>query len=183
VLQGKEKKMFQALLTTFLWLALAPACYASSDVGNRSAFAHPPPVQQDVPSDTKITLLMTDCYGGCPVYSLTIYADGKVLYVGGEGVKRKGEVESRISQERLKELIAAFKKINYFDLEDRYVSRSKDCPSWATDTASAITSLTLNGKTKTVNHYYGCSGSEVVAKLTWLEEKINDAVNVNQWIE
>src|ERR1700682_5266105 len=130
--------MFQALLTTFLWLALAPAGYAGSDIGNRSAFAHPTTVPQGVPSDTKIGLAMTDCYGGCPVYSLTIYADGRVLYVGQKGVKMKGEAESRTPLEKIKELIAAFKKINYFDLEDRYVSRSKDCPSWGTDMGYAL---------------------------------------------
>ena len=175
--------MFQALLTTFLWLALALAGGASSDVGNRSAFAHPPSVPQDVPSDTVITLMRTDCYGGCSTYTLTINADGKVIYNGGKDVKQKGKVESRISQEKLKELIAAFKEINYFDLKGRYDNRSKACPQFSYDQPSAITSLTLNGKGKTVNHSYGCRGSKELGQLTWLEGKIDEAVNVDQWVK
>ena len=173
--------MFQALLTTFLWLALA--CCASSDVGYRSAFAHPPSIPQDVPSDTVITLMRTDCYGGCSTYSLTINADGKVIYNGGREVKQKGKVESRISQEKLKELIAAFKEINYFDLKSRYDYGVEGCPQYSYDQPSAITSLTLNGKEKTVNHSYGCRGSKELGQLTWLEGKIDEAVNVDQWVK
>ena len=173
--------MFQALLTIFLWLALA--CCAGSDVGNRSAFAHPPTVPQDVPSDTEITLMRTDCYGGCSTYTLTINADGKVIYNGGNEVKQKGKVESRISQEKLKELLAAFKEINYFDLKSRYDYGGEGCPQFSYDQPSAITSLTMNGKTKTVNHSYGCRGSKELGQLTWLEGKIDEAVNVDQWVK
>lgn len=174
--------MFQALLNTILWLTLVLACCASSDVGNQSAFAHLPPAPQDVPSDTVITLMRTDCYGGCSTYTLTINADGKVLYNGGKEVKQKGKVEGRISQEKLKELLAAFKEINYFDLLGKYDSGGA-CPQFFHDSPAAITSLTLNGKKKTVYHAYGCRGSKELDQLTWLEGKIDAAVNVDQWIK
>ena len=175
--------MLRTLLTTFLCLVLALAVCASSDAGNRSAFAHPPSGAQDVPSDTVITLIRTECYGTCPAYSLTISADGKVVYKGHEHVKQKGEVESRISQEKVKELIAAFEKIDYFNLMDKYFRGKESCPRWYTDMPYAVTSLTLNGKKKSVNHYYGCTGSKVVGQLMALEYKIDAAVNVKQWIE
>ena len=174
--------MFLIVLTTFMWLALAPAGWG----GEEAVHSGPPTstsVSQSVPSDTEITLFRTNCYGGCAVYSLTIYADGRVLYEGGENSKKRGTLTSRISQEKVKELIAAFNGINYFSLADRYDHGSMDCPSWGTDMPSALTSLTLNKKKKAVNHYLGCSGSEVLGKLSWLENKIDDAVNVKQWIE
>jgi hypothetical protein len=175
--------MFQALLTTSLWLMLIPAASCGGcDVGGASSFI-PLSGAQDVPSDTVIALMRTTCYGGCPAYSLTISADGKVLYRGREHVKRKGEVESRISQEKLKELVAAFKEIDYFDLKDKYLNGKEDCPKWWVDMPYAATSLTLNGKKKTVNHYSGCIGSAEVEKLRRLEEKIDEAVNVDQWIK
>lgn len=175
--------MFQVLLTTFLWLVLAPAGAAGSEVGNQNAPAHPPSVPQNVPSDTVITLVRTNCLGGCATYTVTIKADGKVLYEGDHDVKQKGKVESRISQEKLKELIAAFKKINYFDLQGLYDRKSAACPSFSYDAPSAITSLTLNDKKKTIRHNTGCSGSQELAQLTWLERKIDEAVNAKQWIE
>ena len=173
--------MFQVLLTTFLWLVLAPG--AGSEVGNQNAFARLWAIPQDVPSDTVITLVRRDCYGGCPHYSLTIKADGSVLYDGYSDVKQKGKLESRISQEKLKALIAAFKEINYFDLQGRYDSKSEACPSFSFDAPSAKTSLTLNEKKKTINHNAGCSGSQELGQLTWLERKIDEAVNAKQWIE
>jgi hypothetical protein len=179
----RTKKMFQVLLTTFLWLVLAPACGAGSEVGNQNAFAHLWAIPQDVPSDTVITLVRTDCYGGCPNYSLTIKADGSVLYDRHSDVKQKGKLESRISQEKLKALVSEFKEINYFDLQGRYDRKSEACPSFSFDAPSAITSLTLNEKKKTINHNTGCSGSKELGQLTWLERKIDEAVNAKQWIE
>jgi hypothetical protein len=81
--------MFRALLTTFLWLPLA--CCVSGDVGNHSASAHSPLVPQDVPSDTVITLMRADCYGGCPTYTLSINAEGKVLYNGAQMLSRRAK--------------------------------------------------------------------------------------------
>jgi hypothetical protein len=175
--------MFQARLTTLLWLVLALACCAGIEARNQNALAHPPSVLQDVPSDTMITLVRTNCLGGCAAYTVTINADGKVLYEGDHDVKQKGKVESRISQEKLKELIAAFKEINYFDLQGLYDRKSVACPSFSYDAPSAITSLTLNEKKKTIRHNTGCSGSQELAQLTWLERKIDEAVNAKQWIE
>ncbi len=102
---------------------------------------------------------------------------------GRSDVKQKGKVESRISQAKPKELVAAFKEINYFDLQGRYNAKSEACPSFSFDAPSAITSLTLNEKKKTINHKAGCSGSQELAQLTWLERKIDEAVNAKQWIE
>ena len=172
--------MFRALFTTFLWLALA--CCVGRDIGNQSASAQPPLFSQDVPSDTMITLMRTNCFGGCPTYTLSINAEGTVLYDGRTDVKQKGEVKSRISHEKLKELIAAFKEINYFDLQGRY-DRGIACPNFLYDMPAAVTSLTLNGKKKTVHHANGCSGSKELGQLTWLEGKIDEAVKVDQWIK
>jgi Domain of unknown function (DUF6438) len=179
VFQKKEKNMYRTVLTTFLWLALA--CCVGSDAGNQRASAQPP-FPQDVPSDTLITLTRTDCFGGCPTYTLSINAEGKVLFDGRKDVKQTGEVESRISHEKLKELIAAFKKINYFDLQWRY-DHGIACPQFSYDSPAAITSLTLNGKKKTIHHANGCTGSKELAQLTWLEGKIDEAVKVDQWLK
>jgi hypothetical protein len=126
--------------------------------------------------------MRTDCFGGCPTYTLSINAKGTVHYNGRTDVKQKGEVETRISHEKLKELIAAFQKINYFDLQGRYDSGIA-CPQFLYDMPAAITSLTLNGKKKTVHRANGCTGSKELAQLKWLEGKIDEAVKVDQWIK
>ena len=38
-----------------------------------------------------ITLERTTCFGVCPVYTLTIYGDGRVVYEGTRFVRTEGE--------------------------------------------------------------------------------------------
>jgi hypothetical protein len=48
-----------------------------------------------------------------------------------------------------------------------------------TDLPYAITSITIGGQTKTVNHYYGDDSAP--QQLTDLESKIDEIVNSKQW--
>jgi hypothetical protein len=137
---------------------------------------------QGVPEDTLITLERTPCFGMCPMYKITISADGRVVFEGRNYVKKIGTAKSTILQQRLRELLAAFEKIGYFDLRDRYNEPEDGCKQWATDNPSAITSIRINGKSKSVSHYYGCRGPEVLAELRKLEQAIDDAVDSAQWI-
>ena len=174
--------MLQSLLTIFLWLAVPANCFIT-DLRNRDPFPKPQPASQRVSSVTVITLQRTECFGTCPVYKLTIFADGTVLYEGSKYVKKKGKAKSRISRAKLEDLIEEFDNIYYFNLNDAYIPGSKGCPQSATDMPSAITSLMRRGRTKTVNHYHGCRGLDTLELLTQLEDKIDEAVNVVRWIK
>ncbi|MEK6304520.1 MAG: DUF6438 domain-containing protein [Acidobacteriota bacterium] len=140
------------------------------------------PAAQQVPQDTLITLERTVCYGTCPSYKLTISADGAVVFEGRRFVKKIGTVQSTISQEQLRKLIDRFEKINYFQLRSRYEQPTDGCTELVTDHPSANTSIRINGKSKSVRHYYGCTGIEVLDELTKLEQAIDDAVDTAQWI-
>jgi hypothetical protein len=48
---------------------------------------------------------------------------------------------------------------------------------------SANTSIRLNGKTKSVAHYYGCGNSGALEKLTALEKKIDEVAGTEKWIK
>src|SRR5438552_1156933 len=45
-----------------------------------------------------------ECLGQCPVYTISIYGTGKVIYEGKENVKTKGKVESKINRSELEQL-------------------------------------------------------------------------------
>ena len=129
-------------------------------------------------SDVVITLTRTACFGTCPVYTLEIYADGTVVYEGRDFVKQKGTARGKITKEALKALVEEFIKINYFELKTK-----PDCPEEWTDMPSALTSLSWKGRENSVQHYHGCRGSDILEQLTRLEEKIDVAVNSQQWIK
>ena len=115
----------------------------------------------------------TACFGVCPVYTLTIYGDGRVVYEGIRCVRIEGTITTTISEDKIKQLILEFHKIGYFSLKNSYEDRN------ATDMPSAFTSLTIDGKTKTVRHYHGDFSAP--KKLTELENKIDQIVNPDQW--
>ena len=138
--------------------------------------------KQEVPPDTIITLKRTACFGTCPEYKITIVADGAVVFEGKSFVKRVGTTKTVISREQISKLLAAFAKINYFELRDRYEEQEDGCAQQATDMPRAITSIRSNGKSKSVRHYCGCWGIEVLAELTKLEQEIDNTVNSARWI-
>jgi hypothetical protein len=135
--------------------------------------------EEDTPEDNLdeiiITLERTACYGFCPIYTLTIHGDGTVIYKGEDFVETVGKAETMISKEKVEQLISEFEKVDYDSLKDSYTERT------ITDAPSVITSITRNGKTKTVEHYHGDFNAP--EKLTELEDKIDEIVNSDQWIK
>lgn len=127
------------------------------------------------PDEVLITLERTACFGTCPVYTLTIQGDGTVVYDGKEFVKTKGTSETSITQEKIEQLISEFEKVDYFSLNDSYTERT------ITDAQSVITSITIDGKPKTIEHYHGDFSAP--KQLTELEDRIDEIVNSEQWIK
>ena len=130
-----------------------------------------------------ITLERGACFGSCPVYKLSIFADGRVEFEGKEFVKRKGKARGQITKAALQSLVREFEKINYMKLDNEYVSEGPNCPEYWTDLPAAVTSLDWKGKKKRIRHYHGCRGLAVLDQLTALEDKIDQVVNTKRWIE
>ena len=122
-----------------------------------------------------ITLERTACHGFCPVYTLTIQGDGTVVYEGKDFVKTRGRVKLTIQKEKIEQLIEEFEAIDYFNLNDEYTDRT------ITDAPSVITSITVDGITKTIEHYQG--DFTAPEELTRLEDKIDEIINTYQWIK
>ncbi len=171
---------FVVVLTIFVGLI---GCHAAP--GSPAQSASPTPI----PPDTLIKLERTVCYGSCPAYTLTISANGTVTYDGKAFVKTKRPSQGHITQDQVSQLIDAFLNANYFSLKDRYTSLSDGCPTGWTDNPTATTSLRLNGKSKTIVHYYGCrevdspghSGGVWPPALFQLEKRIDEIVGTAKW--
>lgn len=139
---------------------------------------------KDIPKDTLIKLQRTRCFGTCPAYELIIYNDGKVTfkadYIAGKSKEEKPAlIESKISQEKVKEIIREFQKANFFDFSSDEYSHGK-CTT-ITDMPSAMTFIRYNGKEKSVDHYHGCD--KAPKALTQLEDRIDELVNTKQWLK
>lgn len=156
-------------------------------VGCGNGPAHLSPQQQPIPADTLIMLKRSACFGTCPDYRLTVSADGGVIFEGREFVKVKGVTKGTISLEKVRQLIAQFDSAKYFSLNDKYETEKDGCPEVWTDNPSVVTSIRINGKSKSVSHYHGCQegrGTSVYPKgLTDLENQIDEIVGTKRWIE
>ena len=97
--------------------------------------------QKIAPSDIKVILERTECFGTCPVYKLTIYADGKIEFFGEKFVNAIGQHVKTISQEKIASILAEANAIKFFELNGDY-----DC-YLVTDNPTAKITITEEGKT------------------------------------
>ena len=85
-------------------------------------------------------------------------------------MKITGTQTTQLSQDKIKQLVDEFYRIDYFSLKDEYTAGITDLPT-------TITSITIDGKTKKVVNYYGAP-----KKLDELENKIDEITNSKNWV-
>jgi hypothetical protein len=139
-----------------------------------SCAPNPFPKDGSIPADMVVHLSRGVCYGTCPIYGLTVKADGTVNFDGKEYTKTIGQADGHIDEGKLKALIQEFKAADYFDLDDDYTSG--DC---ATDHPTVSTALTINGVSKEIKHDTGCEAPE---GLVTLEQRIDELVGSEKWV-
>lgn len=134
---------------------------------------------EPVPADTLIQLERTACFGDCPTYSVSIQADGAVVFSnkGSQG----GCAELRASRDEMAGLVELIRKSSYFQLKASYRAPVTDHPS-------ARTSVTLDGKTHRIHHYLAdefAKGPELEERkrLTAIEERIDLVAKSKQWLK
>ena len=141
----------------------------------------------DISPDTRITLRRYNCFFTCPDYLVTITGDGTVTFEGYANVRVKSKVTSTISREKVQTLTNAIAKARYFSLRDEYSSKEDGCRNVWADSNSVTVSVSMNGRTKSIDHYLGChrhnKETSYPPALSKLEELIDELANTEQWIE
>jgi hypothetical protein len=130
-------------------------------------------------TDVAISLERTPCFGTCPVYRIAVTRGGSVSYEGRAHVLRVGTATAQIPPERVSALLREMEEAGYFTLSDRYALSEPTCRRYSTDSPSAISSATYRGRTKRIQHDYGCGG--VPGALTVLEDRIDEVLGSQQW--
>lgn len=125
-------------------------------------------------NQTVITLKRTACFGTCPIYDVTVYGDGRVVYNGKDFVKAKGKQNSKIPIKEVHQIVNLMQKSNYLKFKDQYIDMQ------VTDMPYIYTSLTWNGITKKVERYAGDESAPKVLKE--IEDRIDKVTNTKQWV-
>lgn len=120
------------------------------------------------------TIERTGCLGWCPIYKLSVYADGALEYDGEMFVKTKGHATGKLAAAQVDELEALFDHEKYFALKDSYEKYT------VTDMPSVVTSFHGQGQHKTVHHYLGDDSAPTA--LGEVELGIDRITNIDQFI-
>ncbi len=143
--------------------ALAAAVAGCGGNDERAEGSHP----------VSITMERNACFGRCPVYRLDISDSGKVVYEGRGFVQERGRHEATIPAEDVQALAKEIEAAGFFSLRDNY-------PPDATDHATVITSVTIDRKTKRVEHNLGSTTAP--AALEALYRRIDEVARSKQWV-
>lgn len=130
------------------------------------------------PADFIVTFERGPCFGTCPVYILTVFADGTVAFKGVGFVLAEGTQTATLSPQQVTELYHAVLEADFFDLEDRYEVAATDLPS-------ILTTVTMDGQIKSVYHYgLGCGTELDLAPpgLCALEALLESIPAANAWV-
>ncbi|MBO3271922.1 hypothetical protein J4D97_14785 [Hymenobacter defluvii] len=103
------------------------------------------PVIKPAAQDTPVMVFRkTRCFGTCPAYTATVYADGRVAYEGLDFVTLKGKHELRLPTAVINQTIQQANALHFSQLQSHYLSGVSDLPS------TYLTLTLADGTQKTV---------------------------------
>ncbi|HWN19258.1 MAG TPA: DUF6438 domain-containing protein [Gemmatimonadales bacterium] len=127
-----------------------------------------------------ISLERTACFGTCPVYTISVSASGKVAFQGRAHVRLLGVATGQIPAPRVDSLLVELEKAGYFSFASRYASSEPACGRYVTDLPTAITTVSLRGRIKRIEHDHGCGAAPDA--LAVLEKRIDEVLGSSEWI-
>jgi uncharacterized protein DUF6438 len=133
----------------------------------------------DAAAAQAISLERTLCFGGCPVYTISVSPSGQVTYEGKANVRELGTATAEVPKLRVDALLIELERAGYFGFASRYALSEPACGRYVTDLPSVITSATLGERTKRIEHDYGCGRAP--AALAVLENRIDEVLGSGQW--
>ncbi len=157
------------IATAAVLAALLLAGAGCSDAGIRSTS-----FPAGDPRTAVITLQRDVCYGRCPIYQVTIDGSGAVRYMGLDYVATGGVKTAQINPAKVAALVRQFRAADFFSLSDRYAEDVKDSPTYCL-------TLTIGGRTKTVEDYEGLKAGMPKA-VDDIEHAVDALSGAEQWI-
>ena len=92
-------------------------------------FQDPAPVVDPPDSVERVAQLdRGGCFGPCPVYSVSVFADGTVIYDGTTHVKVTGRRSRKLKPPELDQIVAAFERHGFAKMESSYEKTEVEDP-------------------------------------------------------
>lgn len=152
-------------LTSF-FVALSLTACASANLNKNT-----PPQEYET---LEITLDRSSCLGTCPEYVVKVSGSGEVSYCGFNYVEEKGLRTKQIDPADIRSLYEQVLGADFFNLEDHYRTN-------VTDSALYITTVSVDGRTKTIYDYVGRE-SGMPNSVTEIQDAIDEITGTSEWI-
>lgn len=117
------------------------------------------------------------CFGTCPVYSISVWGDGRVEYYGANYVRACGVRTKRISQDAAIALVELARTSGFFW---RGTDEPGDNCGWWTDAPTVSTRIDLPGYGRAVRHYVGASCFST--RLQEFEDAVPRIAGIADWL-
>ncbi len=115
------------------------------------------------------------CKGTCPVYEVTIYPDGAVVFTGEKYTRERGRRKGRLEGGRMGGLQSALQSAVFLD-------QPEDCCNCrqTTDQPWVEIEVREGSLRKLIKHYHGCLSAP--REITALEDRIDELAGTAQWV-
>jgi hypothetical protein len=163
-------------VTVSLLLLAAAACGPAQNGGVEGA----DPQVSSVSADSRVTMQRLPCFGTCPMYTVDVDAGGAVTFTGERFVETTGRATRTIPARDAAALLQHLSDAGFFALAESYTYESKACGSYHTDAPRVIMTLSLNGRSRRVEHDYGCS--DAPDALRAMQERVDSVAGVATWV-
>jgi hypothetical protein len=187
-----------AVRMILLLLAMTAALAGIWYVHQRNLPQPEPPVVigEPFPEDARVMLARVCSGGTCSPYKVSVSVDGKVEFEDQafwiNYLREARLLKTQVTQDQVKQLFAEFARANFFAIQPECgvreywgmnaQSEGFKCGSCSAGQPTAITSITFNRKSRAIEHYSGCQGTETLTNLTDLEQRIDGILHTGQWL-
>jgi hypothetical protein len=145
-------------------------------------------------SDFEIQLEGTRCYGSCPAYKLTLFANGDLRFTGNHNTWNPGTYELQRTAATAAELYRNLIRRGFLGLKTRYSKAEDGCPELWTDHPTTNFTLRAGTREKKVTYYEGCRGKlaalatmdtmrREIIELTEIEPYLKGAFGCSRYLE
>ena len=120
------------------------------------------------------------CYGRCPEYTVEVFFDGRVRYVGNKNVQVLGEQSANIAVADVSALLKLFADAGFATADSAYVEGSPRCGRYFTDGPHAVIGAHLGNTFKSVHIDAGCS--ERPQYFSTLAAQVDSVTRAHLWV-
>lgn len=145
-----------------------------------SAAATPPEPIADNWAGGNIRMERLGCAAGCPIYTVTITADGRVDYQGLGHVAVSGRRRGHADPAALARLHALCQSMRFDMLAGDYLPGSHACGGWSSDGQLVQLDIQAPAGPRRIRHFLGCHATPRL--LVRMEQLIDTAARDHAWV-